>query len=126
MSLMNLPEDALEVQSSGAAEADQQSDDGVRIFFAVVNADGALARGARATSSQRLALGNYEVVFNRDVTRAAFLATIGLSGSIGAAPPGEITVVGRLGNAQAVFVTTHNSAGALADAGFHLAVVSKQ
>jgi hypothetical protein len=126
MSTMNLPDDALQVQSPDVAPADEQSDDDVRTFFAVVNPDGALARGARATSSQRIALGNYEVVFNRDVTRAAYVATIGLSGAVGAASPGEITVVGRFGNPRGVFVTTHNSAGAPADAGFHLAVFSRQ
>jgi hypothetical protein len=125
MSVMNLPADAQEIQSPEAAPDDSDSDAGASTVYAVVNADGTLARGFRAASAQRLGLGNYEVVFKRDVTNAAYVASIGLAGSIGAANPGEITVVGRNGNAKGVFVTTHSSAGAPADAGFHLAVHSK-
>jgi hypothetical protein len=121
MSDLNLPEEAQQVRSAGVP-ADSGADDDVNTCFAVVNADGTLARGFRATSSQRLVTGQYEVVFNRDVRKAAFIATIGLSGSVGSSAPGEITVVGRLGNPQGVFVTTHSSTGAPADAGFHLAV----
>jgi hypothetical protein len=91
-------------------------------LFAVVNPDGSLARGFGAVSSQRLAAGQYEVVFNRNVTGCAYIATIGLSGSSGASPSGEITVVGRAGNANGVFLTTTDSAGNFADRGFHLAV----
>jgi hypothetical protein len=123
MSVMNLPPEAQVVQSTQAAARDSGGDGGgSATFFAVVNADGTLARGLRAASAQRLGLGVYEVVFNRDVTAGAYVATIGLSGAVGAANPGEITVVGRAGNTKAVFVTTHSSTGAPADAGFHLAV----
>jgi hypothetical protein len=123
MSVLNLPPEAQVLQSTHPAEHDSGGDGGgSATFFAVVNADGTLARGFRAASAQRLGLGNYEVVFNRDVTAAAYVATIGLSGAIGAANPGEITVVGRAGNTKGIFVTTHSSAGAPADAGFHLAV----
>lgn len=125
MSVMNLPEEAQETQAPDVTEADAQSDDCACTFYAVVNADGTLARGFRAASSQRLAVGNYEVVFHRSVRNSAYVATIGLSGAVGAASPGEITVVGRFNNERGVFVTTHNSAGALADAGFHLAVHSR-
>jgi|tagenome__1003787_1003787.scaffolds.fasta_scaffold19915807_1 hypothetical protein len=124
MSVINLPAEDQEVLAPEVTQADADSDDdGASPFFAVVNPDGTLARGLKATSAQRLAPGNYEVVFNRDVRTAAYVATIGLSGAVGAAAPGEITVVGRAGNPKGVFVTTHNSAGAPADAGFHLGVL---
>jgi hypothetical protein len=125
MSVLNLPEEAQAVQSPDVSADDSQSSDNASTFFAVVNADGTLARGFRAASSQRLGLGNYEVVFNREVGNAAYVASIGLSGAIGAATPGEITVVGRAGNPKGVFVTTHSSAGAPADAGFHIAVIGR-
>lgn len=36
--------------------------------------------------------------------------------------PGEITVVGENASENGVFLTTHDSAGASSDRGFHLAV----
>jgi hypothetical protein len=123
-SALNLPSDALGYLSeeAAAAAADRDEDDCACTLFAVVNADGTLARRFGAVSSQRLALGSYEVIFNRNVRDCAYVATIGLSGSTGSSPPGEITVVGRFNNANGVFLTTSNSAGTLADLGFHLAV----
>ncbi|MBF9127750.1 hypothetical protein I0C86_01870 [Plantactinospora sp. S1510] len=92
--------------------------------FAVVNTNGTLARGFGAVSSVRLAVGQYQVVFIQDVTRSAFTATIGLPGSVGGSPPGEIAVVGRAGVPNGVFVQTWNSAGTPADRSFHLHVSS--
>jgi len=94
----------------------------VSTSFAVVNADGTLARRRNAVSAARLGTGQYEVVFRKDVRKCAYAGTIGLSGSVGSSAPGEITVVGRFGNDRGVFVTTHSSAGAFGDLGFHLAV----
>ncbi|MEU0157048.1 hypothetical protein [Micromonospora fulviviridis] len=93
-------------------------------FFAVVEPTGALARGFQAVSATRLGVGTYQVVFSHDLTGSAFVATIGLSGSVGASAPGEITVVGRAGVPNGIFVQTFNSAGALTDLGFHTAVLS--
>ena len=93
-------------------------------FFAVVNANGTLARGFQAVSSTRLGTGVYQVLFSHDITRSAYVGTIGLSASSGTSPSGEIAVVGRAGSANGVFVQTFNSSGAAADRGFHLAVLS--
>ncbi len=93
-------------------------------FFAVVNADGSLARGFQAAFSQNLGTGFYEVIFNFDVTGSAYVASIGSSASFGIEPTGEITVVGRVGTPNGVFVTTSDSTGAFANRGFHLAVHS--
>ncbi|MGI5213735.1 hypothetical protein [Plantactinospora sp. CA-290183] len=93
-------------------------------LFAVVNSNGALARGFGAVSSTRLAVGQYQVVFIQNITRSAFTATLGLTGSVGASPPGEIAVVGRAGVPNGVFVQTWNSAGTPADRAFHLHVSS--
>lgn len=91
-------------------------------LFAVVNADGSLARDFRAVSSQRFARGQYEVVFNRNVSRCAYVATIGDSGDDVIPPPGEIAVAGRFGNDNAVFIATYDSDGRPANREFHLAV----
>ena len=122
MSELNLPQaaEAKEPHVNVAAESDD--DDDVTTLYAVVDANGTLARGHKAVSATRLGTGTYEVVFRKDVRRCAYLATIGLSGSAGASLPGEITVVGRSGNDRGVFLTTHSSGGASADLGFHLAV----
>lgn len=135
---MNNPDEfseELDVDTSASA-ADDDDDNGAAAtarlirsgractLFAVVNANGALARGCGARSSRRIpgSAGVYEVIFDRNVRDCAYVATIGLSGSMNSSPPGEITVVGRFNNVNGVFITTHNSTGQLTDRGFHLAV----
>ncbi|GAA5183358.1 hypothetical protein GCM10023322_22420 [Rugosimonospora acidiphila] len=93
-------------------------------LYAVVNSNGTLARGFGASSAVILATGTYQVNFSHDVTHSALIGTIGLAGTSGSSAPGFITVVGRVGVANAVFVQTYNSAGALANLGFHLAALS--
>ena len=122
MSELNLPQ-AEAPSADGNVAAASMDDDGGGAMFAVVNANGTLARGRKAVSATRLGTGAYEVVFRADVRKGAYIATIGLSGSLGASLPGEITVVGRAGNDRGVFLTTHSSGGAAADLGFHLAVL---
>ena len=123
MSELNLPQ-AAEAQAPDVnVVADRSDDDDGGTRYAVVNANGTLARGRKAVAATRLATGAYEVVFHRDVRKCAYVGTIGLSGSAGSSLPGEITVVGRAGNDRGVFVTTHSSGGASADLGFHLAVL---
>jgi hypothetical protein len=123
-SALNLPSDALEYLSeeTAASAADRDTDDCACTLFAVVNANGTLARGFRAVSSQRFAVGRYAVTFNRNVRGCAYVATIGLSGSVGFSSPGQISVVGLVSSANGVFIAVSNSAGADADLGFHLAV----
>ena len=93
-------------------------------FFAVVNANGTLARGFGVLSSARLATGQYQVVFTHDVRGSGYVGTTGLTGSAGVAPSGQIAVVGRAGIANGVFVETFAGNGAAADRSFHLAVHS--
>ncbi|MGW4461287.1 hypothetical protein [Micromonospora sp. NPDC004704] len=94
-------------------------------FFAVINGGtGAVVRGFGVVSAARLAVGQYQVVFSHDVTGSAYVGTIGLTGSVGTSPSGEIAVVGRSGVANGVFVQTWTSAGVPADRAFHLAVLS--
>ena len=91
-------------------------------LFAVVNARGDLDRDFRAVSSRRFSTGQYEVVFNRNVSRCAYIATIGDPGDDRIPPPGEIAVAGRSGDDNAVFIATYDSDGRPANRGFHLAV----
>lgn len=93
-------------------------------FFAVVNANGTLDRGFGVVSSTRLAAGQYQVVFSHSLVGSAFVGTLGLAAFSGISPSGEIAVVGRAGNNNAIFVQTFASNGTVADRGFHLAVLS--
>ncbi len=91
--------------------------------WAVVNANGSLARqSGDVVSTARLTVGQYEVIFDDEVTECVYTASLGLSGSLGIGPAGEIEVVGRFLNVNGVFVSTHTSTGAFADRGFHLLV----
>jgi hypothetical protein len=91
-----------------------------KVLWAVVNSNGTLARGRGARDANALGSGGYEVLFDRNVRRCAYTATIGLSGAKGNSSPGEITVVGRNGATNGVFIKTRNSSGASANRGFHL------
>jgi hypothetical protein len=88
--------------------------------FAVVNSDGSLARGFNAVSSSRIALGQYEVVFNQKVNLCGYTAAIGLSGSIGTSDFGSVNVASRDGNKNALLVQTFRTANNASDLGFHV------
>src|SRR5262249_62209482 len=59
---------------------------GPRELFAVVDMEGNLRRGMHATASKRLDVGVYEGLFNRDVRRGGYLASIGGPGYEGSPP----------------------------------------
>ncbi len=97
-------------------------------LWAVVDVDGHLAYGNGAVSSQQLgADGTYEVVFDRDVSRCAYVAVGGdYTGDTYSGPDDAITigVAPRDNNSTAVFalqydaVLTRDSYSS----GFHLVV----
>jgi hypothetical protein len=92
-------------------------------MFAVVNSTGTLARGFGAASAAvDGSPGQYQVLFKRGVSKCAFVATLGSSGSNGRPPIGEIGVVGLNGRKAGVYVETYDSTGTLTAAGFHLVV----
>lgn len=91
-------------------------------FTAVVNADGTLARGLKATGATRFGAGSYEVDFKKDVTACGYTLAIGLSGDVGSSDPGTVNVVGRSGNPKGLYVQTFDTTGTLADRGFHVIV----
>jgi hypothetical protein len=109
---------------TGPAGAPGQS---ATALWAVVAIGGALVHGSHVTAVTKLFSGTfagaYQVTFDRDVTSCALLATLGRTDDQPVDPnPGEIGTAYRNGNADAVFVKTYDSAGAAADASFHLAV----
>jgi hypothetical protein len=96
---------------------------GARELFAVVDWKGKLMRGLHAVSAKRLGVGYYEVVFDRDVRRGAYVATSGGHGYVGVPVAAVANVMGRADNPRAVFVFVSNMVGAPLSAGFHLVVV---
>lgn len=89
---------------------------------AVVNASGSLARSQGTTSAGRVGAGQYEVIFNQDVTNCTYGATIG-SATAELPDSGEILVARRTGNVNGVSVGTRDSSGVASDRPFHLVVV---
>jgi hypothetical protein len=63
------------------------------------------------------------VIFNRNVTTCAWLATRGLPGAEGAEVPGFAEVNGVAGNANAVEVRVRDDEGTIDDGNFHLGVL---
>lgn len=90
--------------------------------WAVVDSTGALVRGHDAVTASMLAPGDYNVTFNQDVENCSFIATLGMTGSVSAAPAGYVTVAGRSGDQNSVFVSTYNATGVSVNASFHLSV----
>ena len=88
-------------------------------LFAVVNADGTIARDKGALSTSKITTGEYQVDFARTLTACVFTATVGNAGA-GSQPPSFVTVALRAGTQNAVFVETRDATGALADRAFHL------
>lgn len=93
-----------------------------QLLSAVVGTAGNLFRGAHAVSSARLGTGVYEVIFDRDVRACTYVAVSGHD-TIGSISNRILNVAQRGGNANGVFMEVRSNAGALADAGFHVAVV---
>lgn len=89
--------------------------------WAVVEADGSLARGSNAKGSSKVADGSYEVNFNSKLKSCVFNATLGNS-SDGNPSHGTIVVANRAGDIRSVFVETRDVAGTLTDLSFHLNV----
>jgi hypothetical protein len=109
--------DADEVLDFGLTNQD------VGVLFAQINADGTVANSSGGVTAVRLGVGQYQVDFGRNVSAAAFVATQGDSGA--GSPAGAIMgVADRLNNVEAVYVTSHDYAGAPADVAFQLVVVN--
>ena len=91
--------------------------------FAVLNSNGTKLRGKAVASTARLSTGVYDVRFNRNISACAWTGTVGFGtfgGSTGAA---TITVSGRAGTNNGLFVTTFNQSGAPTDLPFTVLVV---
>jgi hypothetical protein len=96
---------------------------GARELFAVVDEAGNLKRAFHALSSRQLELGVYEVIFNRDIRRGAYLVTPGGHGYEGIPPSAVASVIGRASDPRAVLVYVADMQGDPFATGFHLLVI---
>jgi hypothetical protein len=87
----------------------------IRQMAAKVSSTGTLLAGNRVASTLRLATGQYEVTFDRNIQGCTFLATAApLTGFAGTEP--------RSGKVDAVFVSIEDAAGTLTNGTFSLEV----
>jgi len=91
-------------------------------LWAVVNADGSLARaGCPGTTSSVVGSG-FEVIFPGNVRQCAYVASVGDSGSTTIPPSGTASAEGRTANVDGVFVQTYGLNGSATQQAFHLVV----
>ena len=109
--------DADEVLDFGLSNQD------VGVLFAQINADGTVANSSGGVTAVRLGVGQYQVDFGRNVSRPRSWPRRVTPAP--APPAGAIMgVADRLNNVEAVYVTSHDYAGASADVAFQLVVVN--
>ena len=97
------PPGATGAQGAPGAKGDQGAP--ATRLWAVVNVSGTTGRGSGVTGSAKVGTGQYEVVFNRDVTTCSYQATMSVSA-------GEVVAqAAQPGVPNGVFVGTFTSAG---------------
>jgi hypothetical protein len=89
-----------------------------RKMAAVIGANGTATRSNRVVSSTKLATGQYEVVFDRNLTSCSFQATAAVNGDARS----YAVVDPRASVANGVYVATMNLSGDLADRAFYVEV----
>ena len=98
------------------------SNEDVGVLFAQVNADGSIFNSSGGVTGISLGTGTYQVDFGRNISNCGFTATQG-EGGVGGAGGAIIGVTDRSGNANAIFATTRDAAGALVNTAFQIVVV---
>lgn len=95
------------------------------VHSALVQSNGALVAGQSldAASSSKQGTGTYEVMFDRDITDCAPVASIVYPGSALFSFPGLVTVTGLENEPNGLFVTTAGTDGTSADRPFSVLVV---
>jgi hypothetical protein len=94
---------------------------GPTVLWAVVKANGTLARGTKGTVAKPITTGTYQVDFGVDIRNCSYVGSVG-DPSTAAAGLGFVTTATRLKNPQAVFVETWNTSFKASSQPFHLVV----
>lgn len=86
---------------------------------AVVNADGTLLRAstlpAGVSSVSKLSTGTYDIRFTKGIAGCAWFGNVGYGTFGGSTGPASITITGRAGTTNGLFVTTFSSSGSATD-----------
>jgi hypothetical protein len=106
--------------SRGANGANGTPGQNATALWAVVNANGTIARGSGTVSATNLGTGVYQVVFNRDITNCAFVGSLGDAG--GGVVLGFFSAVRRSSVPAGIFVETATTAGTVTNLPFHVAI----
>jgi hypothetical protein len=85
-----------------------------------VDATGTLIRNKGAASTLKLGTGDYQIIFNQDVTNCVYQATLG--GPTTGLFAGQVSAAQRVNVPAGVRVITQNSNGAQADLPFYVSV----
>ena len=97
-------------------------------YCAAINSDGSIARAHAFTTSSHIGTGEYQVLFyssttsEKNISKCVWNVTLGYSTFGGDLSPGFVTVAGRIGTTNGVWIHTFNSAGASTDTPFLLEV----
>jgi len=111
--------------AANTAAIDDNADDIAalpEIMWAVTNADASLDRSSGGVTTSKSGTGTYFIDFPRDITDCAMTGNASLSGSSNTEDPHMVTVVGRAGNPNSIYLTTFDPSGTLSDAGTHVVV----
>jgi hypothetical protein len=94
---------------------------------AVINANATVQRAStlpyHVVSSTSIGTGVYDLRFSHSITGCAWVGTVGLGGFSGSTGPAQITITGRAGTNNGLFITTFNGAGTPTAEPFHVIVV---
>jgi len=93
---------------------------------AVINANATVQRAStlpyHVVSSTSIGTGVYDLRFSHSITGCAWVGTVGLGGFSGSTGPAQITITGRAGTNNGLFITTFNGAGTPTAEPFHVIV----
>jgi hypothetical protein len=91
--------------------------------YAVVTANGQLARGRDVSSVARTSTGRYQAIFNADIRGCAYFATVGDTSAAGPPQNSQVSVASLASNVNGVAIRTEHGNGNEADRPFHLIVM---
>ena len=94
---------------------------------AVINSNATVLRAAtlpyHVVSSTSIGTGVYDLRFSHSISGCAWVGTVGLGGFSGSTGPAQITMTGRAGTNNGLYITTFNGAGTPTAEPFHVIVV---
>jgi|1186.fasta_scaffold450628_2 hypothetical protein len=114
--------------ASAKSSANFKSTRSVRVkAAAVINANGTVRRASHlpyaVSSVTSTGTGVYVLRFSHSITGCAWVGTVGLGQFTGSTGAAQITITGRNGTKNGLYITTFDGAGTPTDEPFHVIVV---